>query len=177
MTMVLRQRSALSGFSYDAFDAQGSRVGEVLWPALAQARNARLKWHGANAAPGEVQLRHLGQRARVGWEFTRRGFSNDIRFLLDEGQQTLAEAELLFAPDTMERHEVFLRRPFAGRLQRANTWWRTRYQVFEGEELRGLVEERRVFSLKRELVVDLPPRWGGLLALFLFFLVHNSAYG
>ncbi len=175
--MVVRQRSALSGFSFDAFDAQGSRVGEVLWPTVAQARNARLQWHGADATPGEVQLRHLGRRARVGWVYTRRGFTNDVRFMLDDGQHPLAEAEVLFAPDSMKRHEVFLRQPFTGRLQRANTFLRTRYQVLEGDTLLGVVEERRVLTVKRELVVDLPPRFDGLMQLFLFFLVHNSAYG
>lgn len=177
--MLLKQRSALSGFSFDAFDAQGSRVGEVLWPAVAQARNARLKWHGSDASPGEIQLRHLGQRARVGWEYTRRGFTNDVRFLLDSnsGQGRLAEAEVIFAPDSMKPHEVFMRQPFAGRLQRANTWLRTRYRLYEGETLRGVVEERRMLTVKRELTVDVSPRFDGLMQLFFFFLVHNSAYG
>jgi hypothetical protein len=175
--MLLRQRSALSGFSYDAFDAQASRVGEVLWPTVAQARNARLKWHGVDATAGEIQLRHLGQRARVGWEYTRRGFTNDVRFLLDSDKGRLAEAEVIFPPDSGKRHEVYLRLPFEGRLQRANTWLRTRYQLFEGEQLLGVVQEPRAFTVKRELVVDVPPRFDGLMQLFFFFLVHNSAYG
>ena len=174
--MNLKQRSALSGFSYDAFDAHGSRVGEVLWPALAQARNARLKWHGADATPGEVQLRHLGQRGRVGWEYTRRGFTNDLRFLLDSDEGRLAEAEVIFPPNNMKRHEVFIRHPFAGQLQRNNTWLRTRYQLFEDDTLLGVVQEPRALSLRRELAVDVPARFDGLMQLFFFFLVHNSAY-
>jgi hypothetical protein len=173
--MVLKQRSALSGFSYDAFDASGNQVGEVLWPTMAQARNARLKWHGPDATPGEIQLRHLGRRARVGWEYTRRGFTNDARFMLDGDKGRLAEAEVIFPPDSMKRHEVFMRQPFEGRLQRANTWLRTRYQVYEGSHLLGVVEERRALTVKRELVVDVPARFDGLMQMF--FLVHNSAYG
>ena len=173
--MVVRQRSALSGFTYDAFDGSGNRIGEVKWPTMAQAKNARLKWHGEDSSKGEIQLRYLGQAARVAFEYTRRGFTNDIRFTLQRNEVQAAVVDLIF-PENLKRHEMYVRQPFEGRLVKDNTWAKTRYRLFEGDRQIGLIEERKLLTIKREMVVDLPKRFDGLTQLFFFFLVHNSAF-
>ena len=173
--LVVKQRSALSGFSYEVFDGQGKLVGDVTWPTMAQAKNARLKWHGDDVAKGEIKLQYLGDHARVGFEYTRRGFTNDIRFTLEGTTVQVCVADLIF-PDGMEAHEIYVRQPFEGRLFRANTWSRTRYRLFDGNVQVGVIEERKILTIKRELWVDLPARFDGLTQLFFFFLVHNSAF-
>lgn len=173
--LLIRQRSPLHGFAYDAFDAQGLRVGRVDWPWVAQARNARLPWHGADSTPGEIALQYLGIAYRIGWEYTRRGFTNDLRFLLDGPDGRLAMAEVLQMPG-LRRPQLFLREPFEARLVRGGTWLRRRYSVQAGEATLGVVEEPHAFSLSRQLVVDLPPDVPGCLLLFLFFLVHNAEF-
>jgi len=173
--LVVKQRSLLSGSSYDVFDASGSLVGEVVWPMLAQARNARLKWHGGNSEDGEIQLRYLGERGRVAWECTRRGFTNDIRFLLVGGNGQVAAADVVFR-EGLAQHEIFVRQPFEGRLEDDSTWSKTKYRLFEGDVQLGVIEERSLVTIKRSMVVDLPDRFAGLMQLFFFFLVHNSAF-
>lgn len=171
----LRQRSLLNGFAYDAFDAQGVRVGQVEWPWLAQARNARLQWHGPDATPGEITLQYLGEAFRIGWEITRRGHTCDFRFLLDGAQGQLAMAEVCHLPG-LRRPQLFLREPFAAQLVRGGSWLRRSYRVQADDRTLGMVAEPRAFSLSRHLVVDLPPTCPGSLQLFCFFLVVNAEY-
>ena len=116
--LQLRQRSLLNGFAYDAYDELGERVGQVEWPWLAQARNARLPWHGTDSTPGEIALRYLGTTCRIGWEFTRRGYTSDLRFVLDGPEGRLAMADLLHRPG-LRRPQLLLREPFEARLVRA----------------------------------------------------------
>lgn len=189
--MRVRQRDVLSRFNFDAYDAQDRLVGEVSWPNVGQARNARLKWHDPNSRAGEVAVRSGGQTWRIGLEYLSRGFNNDARWILDgpyggrpgvpddkaDGtQQVLAMAERHIAPGGPSRQQLVVHQPFAGRFVRASGLPQIRWDVLQGERRIGGVAERSWLMLRRELIVDLPPTLGVPVQLFFFFLMVNMSY-
>jgi hypothetical protein len=174
--LTVCQRSAWSGFHYDVVDAQGAVLAELVWPTFAQARNARLKWHKSGSADGDLKIRTPQGEYRIGFEYLTRGYVNDVRFLLQQSEDTLAVADVLFPKEGFRRHEIFMRQPQAGRLLRANRWARVRYLVeVDGEQV-GSVEEPHWFSLKRRLQIRLPASEPLVHQTFLAFLVINSAF-
>ncbi|WP_439113808.1 hypothetical protein [Hydrogenophaga sp.] len=174
--LTVCQKSALSGFHYEAFDAHGLPVGEVVWPTWAQAKNARLRWHKPGSPEGDLQVRCTQGHYRIGFEYLTRAFANDVRFTLHQGGEPLAVAEVLFPPEKLKRAEIWLRQPLAAQLVPANHWTRARYRLeHEGQTL-GWVEEPRALSFKRELRVDLPASLDLPTQLFIAFLMINSAF-
>jgi hypothetical protein len=155
VTLHVRQRSASHGFAYDVRDDAGTVVGHLDWPWLAQARNARLKWHGDDARPGEIRVRVDGAEAHVGWTHLRRGTTNDVRFELTGPDGPRAVLDVLVRP-RQRRHALEVRAPFAGAMLRDGRIGRARYLVQDGERTIGVVEEPRLFTWVRELRVELP---------------------
>jgi len=174
--LTICQRSALSGFHYEVVDPCGSVLAELVWPNFAQARNARLRWHQPGSADGDLKIRTPQGEYRIGFEYLTRGYVNDVRFLLLQGEDTLAMAEVLFPKKGFRRHEIFLRQPRAGQLLRANRWARVRYLAEVGGKQIGSVEEPSWFSIKRRLRIDLPAAMPLPQQTFLAFLVINSAF-
>ena len=174
--LTVQQRSAFSGFHYEAFEANGLPVGELVWPMRPQARNARLQWHPTGSSEGDLQLRCTQGSYRIGFEYLTRAFNNDVRFALQQGGEPLAVAEVLFPPEKRLRAAIWLRHPLNAQLVRVGHWARARYRL-EGEGgTLGWVEEPRALSLKRELRVDLPPSLGLPIQLFVAFMMINAAY-
>ena len=151
----VRQRSATSVFAYDVRDGAGVVVGHLDWPWLAQARNARLKWHGDDASPGEIRVRVDGAEARIGWTYLRRGRMSDVRFELAGPDGPRAALEAMVRP-RRRRHVLEVRAPFEGEMLRAPRFGQARYLVQESGRTIGVVEEPRRFTWVRELRVDLP---------------------
>lgn len=174
--LTVRQKSALSGFHYEAFDAHGLPVGEVVWPNRPQAKNARLKWHKPGSPDGDLQVNCTLGRYRIGFEYLTRAFSNDVRFSLHQGGEPLAVAEVLFPPEKLKRAEIWLRQPLGAQLLRANHWARARYRLERDGQTLGWVEEPRALSFKRELRVDLPASLNLPTQLFVAFLMINAAF-
>lgn len=62
------QTSAWNGFRYDFLDASDRIIGQFEFPNLAQARNARLKWHPSGSTAGDIRLQLDGEH-RVDFEY------------------------------------------------------------------------------------------------------------
>jgi hypothetical protein len=174
--LTICQRSAWSGFHYDLVDDNGFVRAELVWPNLAQARNARLKWHKPGSPDGDLEIRTPQGEYRIGFEYLNRAYVNDVRFLLQQGDDTLAVAEVLFPKEGFRRHEILLRQPQPGRLVRANRWAQVRYLLEVDGKLIGSVEEPSWFSVKRRLQINLPAAMPLPHQTFLAFLVINSAF-
>ncbi len=174
--LTVCQRSALSGFHYQALDDSGTLLADIVWPTVAQAKNARLKWHPPDAPDADVQIRMSHALYRIGFEYLSRGFTNESRFTLHQGGEALAVAEVRSPKEWFKRQTVSLLRPYAVRLVRANRWMQTRYRLERSGRVIGVVEEPRRFSVKRELAVDLPADWDLPTQIFVAFLVINASY-
>jgi hypothetical protein len=172
----IRQKSAFSGFHYQAFDAHSALLADLVWPNFAQAKNARLRWHPNDSPDGDVQIRMPQGLYRIGFEYLSRGFLNETRYSLHQGTEPLAVAEVISPKDKLRRQEVHLRRPLAAQLQPAGRWGRVRYQLVQAGRCLGTVEEPRWFSVKRELVVNLPATFDVPTQLFIGFMTLNAAF-
>jgi len=168
-----RQASALSGFDYTVSDATGRLVGEVIWPNMAQAKNARIRWHGSDSSQGTVAIVCGDHRYEVQFEYLDRGWVNDVRFTLVEGEQILAVADLRFPRRIFARGRVRILKPFDGMLMRKKGWFRRRYSIENGSGVIGLVEERAAIMAVREILIDLPDTVDIPTKLFVFFLAAH----
>ncbi len=84
-----RQRSALSGFTYDWLDASGRRLGTLEWPDFAVAENSRLKGLVPANLSQAVRLEQAGVQYEIVHELLRPGESRDSRFSLRCDEQRL----------------------------------------------------------------------------------------
>jgi hypothetical protein len=172
----IRQKSALSGFNYQAFGVGGEWLADLVWPNFAQAKNARLRWHPPDSPDGDVQLRVSQGVYRIGFEFLSRGFVNETRYTLHQGGEPLAVADVVSPKRKLQRQQVLLRQPLPAKLTPANRWGRVRYRLEQADQCLGTVEEPRWFSVKRELVVALPPTLALPTQLFIGFMTINAAF-
>ena len=171
--LYARQISALSGFEYAVNDATGQRVGEVLWPMMAQAKNARIQWHGSNLLQGSVAIHHDGHRYEVQFEYLDRGWVNNVRFTLLNGQKTMAVADILFASRIFARGRVHFVEPFEGTLLRQKSWFRRRYSLESESAVIGVIEDRATIMAVREMLIDLPDTLDIPTKMFVFFLAAH----
>ena len=172
--LIVRQNSAFSGFHYLVSDEAGVPSAELEWPFIGQARNDRLRWHGDDDRLGRVQIRIGASAWSIAYEHLTRGFVNDTRYLLmSPSEECCAMAELLHSPPVtrFRRGVMSLTTPVAGRLVRSGNWTRVRFDLVSGEHLIGRVSEAGWFSLKRELVADLPSAFSVVQRVFIVFLV------
>ena len=105
--LTIRQRSVFSGFHYQVMNDSETLLADLTWPNYAQARNARLKWHKPGSPDGDLKIAMPQGNYRIGFEFLTRAYANDVRFLLQQGDDVLAMAEVLFPKDGIKRHEIF----------------------------------------------------------------------
>ncbi len=174
--LFIRQTSAFSGFRYHAFDAMGGQLAEIVWPTVAQASNARLKWHAQGSPDADVQIRMPQGLWRIGFEYLSRGFHNESRFTLHQTGEPLAVADVLLPENKRQRQRLVLHQPFSGRLVRTRQWARVRYLVEREGQTVGCVEEPDWFSWRRELRVDLPVSLPVPVRLFIGFMVINASF-
>jgi hypothetical protein len=174
--LTLRQRSAFSGFHYQAFDAGHTLLADLVWPNFAQAKNARLRWHPQDSPDGDVQVRTSQGLYRIGFEFLSRGFHNQTRYILHQGGEPLAAADVISPTGKLQRQEAHLRHPLVAQIKPAGRWGRVRYQLEQAGKCIGTVEEPRWFSVKRELVANLPATLDVPTQLFIGFMTINAAF-
>ncbi|WP_291013151.1 hypothetical protein [Hydrogenophaga sp.] len=172
----IRQKSPLSGFHYQAFDAQNALLADLVWPNFAQAKNARLRWYPNDSPDGDVQIRMPQGLYRIGFEYLSRGFLNETRYTLHQGAEPLSVADVMSPLGKLRRQEVHLRHPLAAQLKPAGRWGRVRYRLEQAGQCLGTVEEPRWFSVKRELVVNLPSTLDLPTRLFIGFMTINAAF-
>jgi|CXWL01.1.fsa_nt_gi hypothetical protein len=171
--LYARQISALSGFEYAVNNATGQRVGEVIWPSMAQAKNARIRWHGSNSSAGTVAIHYGGYRYEVQFEYLDRGWVNNVRFTLVNGQKTMAVADILFARRIFARGRVHFVEPFKGTLLRQKSWFRRCYSLESESAVIGVIEDRAAIMTVREMLIDLPDTLDNLTKMFVFFLAAH----
>jgi hypothetical protein len=175
--LIAQQRSALSAFTYDFTTADGSVIGELCFPDWAQARNARLK----NPAPGllrsRIDLTLSGTAYTIEFEYTRRGWENDTRYELMKDGVCVAAADVTVTGHLFRPPSVRVTGPCAGELVRRHGRLKTRFDWVQGGQVTGRVEETDLFSVRRRLGTDLPPRVPQEVQGFLLFLVLVLAYG
>ena len=187
MSLRVCQMSIFKRPNVVAYDELGSVVGEMNWPVVGQARNARLKWHQPGSRAGEVEVVSAGSRYRIGLEYLSRGWQNDTRFILDgpyddDGQTlgttsaTLAVADWHVAPGGPSKQSLVVHQPFAGRFERRSGLLRVRWEVLHGDLPIGTVSERSWFMLRREIIVDLPSRIDVPTQMFFFFVMFTMSY-
>ena len=177
--LLARQSAGITGSSsFAVTDAAGLAVGAVTWPKVAQASNARLAFYERGSTAGQVSIDCLGNRYGVAFEYLRRGFSNDTRFILHSRDAPptaapLAIADHIVAPG-LGRSTMHLVSPFAGRLVRTSRWPRQRIDVeSDGGVVVGTIEEPSWLSLVRSMRIDLPAAVPLPVQLFLFFLAAH----
>lgn len=190
--ILVRQRSMLSRFTFDAYDPHDSLVAAVSWPNVAQARNARVQWHDASSRAGEVAIRAGGSTWRIGHEYLSRGFNNDVRYILDGpyssidgkgddiadgSQQVLAWADRHIVAGGPAKQHLQIRAPFRGSFVRASGAPRIQWDVRDEQGRIGGVSERSWFMFKREMTVDLPAELSLPVQLFFFFLAVQMSFG
>ena len=171
--LIAKQQSMLSGFAYDIFNDAGTLVGSMRWPNFAVATNARLQM------PGEVtniRFDYRGQNYEIDFSYLRRGWSNDIRFTLKSGEQTLAQGDMLRQQKIFSRATINITSPFAGALVRKSSLLRTRYEVRMNGISVGTIGEQGRLTVRRELTIKLTDAIVTPVQMFLFFLVCNQAY-
>ena len=151
-TLQLVQPSMWSGFRYTFLDAGGTPIGHLAHPNLGQARNARLRFHPTGSGAGDIRLRLDGEH-RVDFEYLSRGWVNDIRFRLLQGEEVLAHMDIHHLkgrrwPDITLQHG-----PLQAQLLRTGHWWRSAF------ELRDVANGRLVLHMQEPALIALRRRY------------------
>lgn len=153
-----RQTSALDGFHYLVEDLNGSELGEIQWPMLAQAGNARLKFHADDSEAGAIKLRCGEANYLIQFDYLQRGWQNDTRYTLCDGDQIRASASIRFEQGHLKRGVMSLESPLQARFVRQGRWFRKCFDLIgpDGQTRLGRIEEPSAFSLRRRLRAELP---------------------
>lgn len=155
--LTLRQKSAWNGFDFEFADASGAVVGHLAFANVAQAKNARLAFHPKGSTDGDCKIvlgtRHLPFR----FEYTRRGFINDVRYTLETpAGDTLCTAEVVFEPG--KRHPTLrMSQPLPLEVLPSTAFWTKRFPIIgaSGAEA-GAVHEPRALALRFAYGIHLP---------------------
>lgn len=152
--LVAEQHSALNRFDFRLHEA-GSDVGTIGWPMVAQATNARLRWH-ANATDGCPRIRLGAVEYTVRVEYLTRGFNNSARFSLhDPAGLVHAEATQLVQPGFAGRPIVTLESPVSLRFVPRWRWFRSHVDLAHNGLYVGAIFEPRLLSMRRVLHCEL----------------------
>jgi hypothetical protein len=173
---VAIQHSALSRFVYDLYDSKSNKVGNLCWPDIAVATNARI----GNPLPGvlksTIDIRLHDQLYEITFEYLTRNWTNDIKFMLLRESSILASAKVVSSGKFFKRSTITITEPFTGQLIRKNVWFAVRYELTLDGEFLGSIAEKSRLTVKREIFIDLPDCISAPVQFFLFFLVHNHAF-
>ena len=160
----MRQRSALNGFHYEFLDPAGVALGGFEFAKFAQAKNARLKVYEPGSRQGDIALDICGQRAYVGFEYLRRGWTNDVRYTLEQdprgtnsghGVEPLATVDVVFE-EGRRLPRILIKQPFEAEVLPSDSLLKKRFpMVSPGGRVLGEVREPSAISLRRVLEVSL----------------------
>lgn len=154
----LRQHSMFHGFKYDFVARSDEVIGGFEFAFFAQALNARLKLYAdADASKGAIRMQWQGKSYLVHHIYTRRGFTNDVRYVLwDSEDKILAEVDVLVATREQRLPRILLRIPQACELGTFSGIFKRRCNLRNNHEDIGFIAEPAALSLRRELIVHLP---------------------
>lgn len=173
--LLLRQASAFWAFKYEVVDASGQVIGSVDWPNLAQAKNARLRWHEAGSDEGDVRLTLKGRPLRYRHEILKRAWANDWRLTLEADGVVRASLDVVHAEATISPL-LTLTSPVQARLVRERSFLRWSFRIALTDGRTGFVREPGLLSFKRELEIVLDSASDELLA-FLGIVVLSVMTG
>ncbi len=173
----IRQARWMDGYRFEVRDQAGQSVGEIIWPMLAQARNARLRPLGADDRAGRPVIRIGSADWTVAFDYLDRGWANDTRYqLMAPGERCAAEAEMRFARGRIKAGVLSLTTPVAARFVRTG-WLKSSFELQTEAGCIGRIGEPRLFSLTRALVAELPSTLPTPAQLFVIFLACHLIQG
>ena len=165
-----QQVRVMDGYHFEVRNEAGLPVADIQWPALAQARNARLRWHGSDDRAGRPRLTINGQAWTIAFEYLDRGWMNDVRYeLMSPDERSHASAEFRFAPGKLRPGALSLSTPVAARFVRVG-WLRKRYELQGPAGRIGEIAEPRLITLRRQLVAELPATLSVPQQMFIVYL-------
>lgn len=173
--LLLQQASALWALKYKVIDAAGQAIGSVDWPNLAQAKNARLRWHAEGSDAGDVRLTLSGCNLRYRHEILERAWANNWRLTLEAGGVVRASLDVVHT-ETTKRPLLMLTNPVQGRLLRERGFPRWTFRISLNDGRTGFVREPGLLSVGRELEIVLDGAPDELLA-FLGIVVVSVMTG
>ncbi len=174
--LIGKQHSALSCFVFNIIDAFGVQVGELRWPDVAVATNARLKNSMPSFLNANIEIDYQSHRYLIEFEYLNRDWFNGIRFTLKNGDTIIASADVGPSKKLFKRPTIIVTQPFTGELVRKSSLLATRYEVIKDSILIGEIAEESKLTFKRKLTINLPKDISAPIQIFLFFLVCNQAY-
>jgi hypothetical protein len=172
-TLFVRQTSSKSfwdGFAYAFTDATGAEVGSMNFAFSPRAKNARLNLPGSSDTGSVLHLG--GKQYLFRFEYTRRGFHNDVRYTLETpAGEPICTADVVFEGNKL-RPALRLTQPLKLEVLPSNAFWRKRFPICDaaGTEV-GAVQEPRAFSVGFEYGITLPNASPPVQA-FLLLLTH-----
>ncbi|MEP7116501.1 MAG: hypothetical protein ABI880_02895 [Acidobacteriota bacterium] len=153
--LIARQTSLWNAFSFDLLGEQRRVVGNLAWPRIAQATNARVRVLPEGSPDGGVTLTCERGRFHIPFTYASRGWTNDVRFeLVSADGRTLASAESV-ANRTGRNREFQISAPFTGVLRHTARLARHRFVVERDGTVVGTAAEPRAVSVRREVHLDL----------------------
>ena len=168
--LIARQASTLKPEVLLLTDRDGRDVGHIAMPALPQAKNARLRWHGDDVARGSVQLECHGQRALIEFEYLTREWTSAVRYSLVVDGAPVASADV-------KGPHVSLAASQPWSLVRTHRFWRSRFELRAADgAVAGRVEEPSVLASTRTLRAELPLTFSVPAQAFVLFLASNQVH-
>lgn len=177
--MQAKQRSILNGFAFDLLEG-GQTIGTIDWPNVAQAKNARLRFH-SNDTDGAISVTLQGKPLLITFEHLRRGWTNDIRYEIvskDSPGKPLAQTDVTHPPGWRSRPLVRQNLPFPMLMVSRRTLFQIHHALTlpDGTPVGSLGEPKRL-SLVRTLDLTLQPGTDLPLpaqALLLYLAIQNA---
>ncbi|HRK37443.1 MAG TPA: hypothetical protein PK347_03570 [Burkholderiaceae bacterium] len=156
--LTLRQKSAWNGFDFEFVNAAGSVVGDLAFVNVAQAKNARLAVHPKGSTDGDCKIVLGNEQLLFRFEYTRRGFNNDVRYTLETlAGHTLCTADVVY--ESGKRHPTLrMSQPLALEVLPSTAFWTKRFPIVGASAgaAVGTVHEPRALALRFEYGIHLP---------------------
>lgn len=158
--MILRQKSAFDGFTYEFVDeSRTTMLGGFSYAWFSQAKNARLRVYGENdAAKGDIHMTLNDQDWRVRHLYLSRGHLSDIRYTLETDHDTVhAVVDVLGKSAGQRLPRIVMTQPISAELGTSSGWIKKSYAITDSATRRriGCIREPSAITLKRELVIEL----------------------
>lgn len=156
--IVLRQKSILNGFAYEVVNGHSEVVGEFEYPWYAQPKNARVQVYKAGSSDGDILLRLAGSTWRIRFEYLNRDYVCDYRYSLETMDGLYqAEADVLALGRSSWQRRVNFNSFGGSSLGASDRFLQKKFVITDRQNMRrGEIREKSAFSLRRELVIDVP---------------------
>ena len=141
---------------FEFADAAGATVGTMEFANFAQAKNARLRVHPPGSSAGDCHIQLGAEHLLFRFEYTRRGFINDVRYTLETPEgNLLCQADVVY--ESGKRHPALsLSVPLALEVLPSTSFWAKRFPIVNASGVEvGQVREPRAFALRFEFRLSL----------------------